>query len=282
VDDIGVEGLEHAPFVVTDPSGSTSPVTVRVRVQNVGSRRAGPSTVHVRIFDLAQTVDGYAKVRRLKTGPDGWQIVSVDFNDLRLRPGFAHVVVTADVHHKVKESDEHNNTSQGSRIAVEARRWNVAAFSTKTTNLSATDTTQADPGFYFRFSNFDSAANEFDYVAVGTARDIETQSGTCSYNVQDTATESPWVSSQLAIVGTLEQYRAFVPASQAAKYVGTVTCLGFFAMTRTFSFADLTTAGGSSAPFTAMTPTETDLSFSHISADLRTTWTWHFTADVPK
>jgi CARDB protein len=282
VSEITVGGLANGPRVVVDPSGLASPLTIRVTVTNEGHAKAGPSTVHVDVFELKSREDKYARVGELKRGQA--ETVSVNMTDWRPDPGFGNDLATADFKHKVNDSDRSNNTMNGPRIAIEPRQWAVNEFSTQKSNSLVTGTTSAQPGLVFRFQKYDVSTEQFSYEAFGSLMDVESEHGTCSYNGSNTVTESPWTgTSYLDIAGDQKSYDAFIEGSAAATYTTPVSCIGISAGTATLKLQDLVTYDGSKTAPKMPSPFAKELTgtFSDTQGQAAYVWSWRFTADVP-
>jgi hypothetical protein len=282
---VTVHGLANGPFAVVDPSGSASPLTVHVILTNAGTKGAGRSRIHVFISNLSSRFNAYASAGALK--PRESEPVNVDISGWRPTLGFSFDFATADIRHKVPESDENNNTTDGPKIAVEARQWTVNQFSTKRSSPLASGTTSSQPGFVFRLRKYDTSSELFRYEAFGKLMDAESEQGVCSYNGSKTVTNSPWTgSSYLDVSGTLKSYDGYVQGSTVPSYTAPVSCFGISAPPATLKFQDLVTFDGSKGAVKIPAPFEPAIkrmsgSFTDTQGVQAYTWNWTFQADVP-
>jgi hypothetical protein len=293
------------PYVIEDEKGHTPGFAAFVTIRNVGKATARSSSVALEFTRIGGT-----RIRGLSRHlpplrPKATHVLrfAVDLDFQRHPPlGLLRVEARADSSRVVQETDDRNNTKDAPHLLpVIAHQWKVSDFMiTQTLNGAtlpdslATQSTKVGcvatcSGFVFRFSTFDEASKEFEYVPSGAVLASFGYSYAplqCTGSASDNATKDPWPGS-FWIDSELDRYYATVEVRDVepppARAV--VNCMGNPTLQVEWNWENLATYVGERKFVDVPSPYDTRLT-GHTEkptgiGNNTTTWQWTFKADVP-
>jgi hypothetical protein len=300
----------NPPYVLEDESGHTPGFVVDVRVQNIGHARAGRSVVQL---DIETTGGEHVRALSKQVRPlDPTEFSGKRFNvdlDFNGPPplGLLRVRAIADQRDSVDEgkANEKNNVRHAKNLLpVVAHSWKSVDFETFDTLSQGgfpgslmTDTTQTcppsdcgDQPFIFRFSTYNEAAQQFEYVPSGTLTagwhfSWDGGGQHCTGDAHETRGPKDWPGG-FWLNGKLDSYEGSVNVSdEAPPSLGEIYCNGNPIMPVQWALQDLETYIGDGLTPRMPSSDCTRLTGHHEKTQVSgavTTWQWQFQAVVPK
>jgi hypothetical protein len=277
--------LGSPPHIVIGTDGEALPFEVLVKTTNVGD------AVTNDFSETAVTAQGQgqsraqlialAPVPRLQPGQT---FVWRDHEDhLKLPLGFTKLKATADDRHQVHESNESNNVAKVRPAATIPFQWNADIFATVIDSPAANSVTNVQDGFNFTFK--DAGNGQFVYEPHGDVVNYQTSTpeSACQVSGQSSQPASVLTGDNGLFIDTdLKNYEAIVPAEKFPKYFVTLQCIGGFSFQEEVGFEDLQAWLGTGAAHPSMSPGDPTLKGSFPDPSVFTTWSWSFSAALPK